>query len=265
MTLASLIVIAVVAALCVRLKWHRTGYALFGVAIALFIAVGCGALPAWMLGRLQSSYIDKQAIEWRQRNAIVLLGAGTESVGDGQRVEPGAFSYGRIVEAAELYNACRRAGVTCKIVVTGGDARNHGTTEAAVYDDTLVRLGVDRADIVLEPDSMNTWQNARFTSALLRRMDVGQVLLVSSGYHLQRGLLYFAHFGIDAIPARADYLAAVPSVLPLAYNFAVADLALHEYVGIARYHAYNAPGWNAARVAPGLARTPVAIDFAQKR
>lgn len=253
MTLASLIVIAAVAALFMMLKWHRTGYALLGVAIVLFIAVGCGVLPSWMLGRLQSAYIDKHTVEWRPRNAIVLLGAGTESVSNAQSVEPGMFSYGRIVEAAGLYNACHRTGATCKLVVTGGEARNNGTTEAAVYRDTLVRLGVDRADIVLEPDSMNTWQNAQFTSALLRRMDAGQVLLVSSGYHLQRGVLYFAHFGIDAIPVRADYLAAVPSALPLAYNFAVADLALHEYAGIVRYDAYNALGWNAARVAPGLA------------
>jgi hypothetical protein len=35
-------------------------------------------------------------------------------------------------------------------------------------------------------------------------------------------------------------------VVPLAYNFAVADIALHEYLGIMRYHVYNALGWNSA-------------------
>ncbi len=79
-------------------------------------------------------------------------------------------------------------------------------------------------------------------------------MLVSSGIHLRRGLIYFAHFGVGATPVRADYLRAVWSWLPLSYNFVLADLALHEYTGIARYHVYNAMGWNAARTPPGQAR-----------
>ena len=30
-----------------------------------------------------------------------------------------------------------------------------------------------------------------------------------------------------------------------------ADLALHEYTGIARYHVYNAMGWNVQATKPG--------------
>lgn len=253
MTLTWLFLMAVIAGLCVLLRWRRTGYTLLGVAIVLFIAVGCGPIPSWMLGRLQSSYASKQTVEWKPRNVIVLLGAGTEGVTGAGIVEPGMFSYGRIVKAAELYSACRYTGATCKLIVTGGDARDSGASEASVYSGPLIRLGVDATDIVLEPNSMNTWQNARFTSGLLRKLDADQVLLVSSGLHLQRGALYFAHFGVDAKPVRADYLAAVPSILPLAYNIAVADLALHEYAGILRYDIYNALGWNPARTAPGQA------------
>jgi uncharacterized SAM-binding protein YcdF (DUF218 family) len=253
MTLFWLILILVAGGLCVMLKWRRTGHALLGVSVILFIVVGCGPLPSWVLGRLQSSYAGTQAIEWKPRNAIVLLGAGTERAKGAETVEPGMFSYGRIVKATELYNACRHAGETCKLVVTGGDPRDNGTSEAAVYRDTLERLGVNAADIVLEPNSMNTWQNAQFTSGLLKKLDADQVVLVSSGFHLRRGALYFAHFGVDAKLVSADHLAAVPSLLPLAYNFAVADLALHEYVGIIRYDIFDALGWNAARTAPGQA------------
>ncbi len=91
------------------------------------------------------------------------------------------------------------------------------------------------------------------TSALLKKLDAGQVVLVSSGIHLKRGERYFAHFGVDATSVSADYLAAMPSILPLAYNFAVADLALHEYAGLIRYDIFNALGWNAARTEPGQA------------
>jgi hypothetical protein len=37
----------------------------------------------------------------------------------------------------------------------------------------------------------------------------------------------------------------------MAYNFALTDFALHEWIGIARYHVYNALGWNPARIHPG--------------
>lgn len=112
---------------------------------------------------------------------------------------------------------------------------------------------MNAADIVLEPNSMNTWPNDQLTSGLLKKLDAGEVVLVSSDFHLQRGALYFEHFDVQAKPVSADYLAAMTSLLPLAYNFAVADLALHEYAGIVRYDIYNALGWNAARTAPGQA------------
>ena len=244
MTLVALVVVIVLATSCAALRWRRTSRTLYVISVILFLAVGCGPIPAWLLGNLQSAYDVKPAIEWSRRNAIVLLGAGTEKIAHADSVEPATFSYARIVEAAELYNDCRKTEVDCKIVVSGGDAQHTGSPEAVVYRGVLIRLGTDAADILIEPDSMNTWQNAQFTSAALRRYGADRVLLVSSGIHLRRSVLYFAHFGVAATPVRADYLRAVLSPLPLSYNVAVADFALHEYVGIARYHAYNALGWN---------------------
>lgn len=58
---------------------------------------------------------------------------------------------------------------------------------------------------------------------LLKWRRCSRVLLVSSGFHLRRGMLYFAHFGIHAVPVRADYVDGVRSWLPLSYNFAMAD------------------------------------------
>jgi hypothetical protein len=58
---------------------------------------GLRSIPSWMLGHLQSFKAGKQEIEWKPRNAIVLLDAGTESVKGAEIVEPGMFSYERIV------------------------------------------------------------------------------------------------------------------------------------------------------------------------
>jgi len=225
-------------------KWRRCSRVLLALALILLLTVGCGLLPIWLLARLQSAYTADTPVAWGQRNAIVLLGAGTVRAAGGNEVEASLFAYGRISKAAELYRECRQAGRTCKVEVSGGDARGLGQPEAAVYVGDLQRLGVDAADLLLEPRSMNTWQNAQFSGPLLKIYGADRVLLVSSGYHLRRGMLYFAHFGIHAVPVRADYVDGVWSWLPLSYNFAMADLALHEYAGIARYHVYNAMGWN---------------------
>lgn len=70
-----------------------------------------------------------------------------------------------------------------------------------------------------------------------------RVFLVTSGLHLQRSLLYFAHFGIHCTGAPADHLQPQRSWVPLGYNLAVAAFAFHEYLGILRYRVYNALGW----------------------
>lgn len=249
MTVNVLLILIVLAMALARLRWRRCSYALLASALALLLATGCGPLPIWLLARLQAGYAT-QAPAWGQRNAIVLLGAGTVRATGGE-VEPSLLAYGRISKAAELYRACRQGGRECKVEVSGGDARGLGRPEALVYAGNLQRLGVDAADLLLEPRSMNTWQNAQFSGPLLQAYGADRVLLVSSGYHLRRGLLYFAHFGVHAEAVRADYVDGVRSWLLLSYNFAMADLALHEYAGIARYRVYNAMGWNVRATKPG--------------
>ena len=214
------------------------------MAIALFLATGCGPLPIWLLSRLQVDVAAQPPILWGQHNVIVLLGAGTVRVPGSPAIEASLFAYGRVSKAAMLYHACRQGVRDCKVEVSGGDALGLGQSEAAVYALDLQRLGVDAADVLLEPRCMNTWQNAQFSGPLLKACGADRVLLVSSGFHLRRAMLYFNHFGIRATPVRADYVSGVRSWLPLSYNFAMADLALHEYAGIARYRWYNAMGWN---------------------
>lgn len=244
MTLALLIAAVVIATLFLVFKWRRTGGILYALSVALFLAVGCGVVPQWLLQRLQAPYLARPAIEWGDRDVIVLLGAGAEKIGESASVEPAVFAYPRILEAGQLYHDCRRATAHCKLVVSGGDARNTGVAEASVYQGMLTDIGVDIDDIVLESKSLNTYQNAQLTSDILASLDAQRVLLVTSGIHLARSVLYFTHFGVPTTPVRADHLSARISILPNAYNFAVTDFALNEYIGFVRYRLYNKFGWN---------------------
>lgn len=248
-----LLVLLVLVSLAVRWSGRRrAAYALGALTALLFLAVACGPLPRWMLHNLQHGYSARVSGPWASRNAIELLAAGTTRTSEDAPLQPSLFAWGRIARAAMLYRECKASGQQCLLLVSGGDSQDHGRPEAVVYAQTLLQLGVAPADLQWEPHSMNTWQNAKFSRPLLQAFDPQKLVLVSSGIHLRRSLLYFDHFGLRPQPVRGGDVEAVLSPWPLAWNMALCDSALHEYLGMVQFHVYNALGWNAPAV-----RTPL--------
>jgi uncharacterized SAM-binding protein YcdF (DUF218 family) len=252
MVVATILVIALIAAALLRwTSWRKTALGLFLAALLLILGIGCGPVAGWMARSLQAGYPAQPTTGWGTRTGIILLGGGTERVADSGAIETTTLAYGRLVKALELYVACKRHGGDCFILASGGDPRHHGLSEAAAYGLQLEHLGVAHTDIVLEPKSWNTWQNAQFSAQLLSQHPADRLFLVTSGVHLHRALLYFGHFGLHPTPVRADYVAAILSPVPLAYNLLLADLALHEYWGILLYPVYPQLGRLVAHDKPG--------------
>ena len=242
MILEALVILGVLAVLAGWRGCRRVASSLAGLGLSLLVLIGCGPLTGWMLDGLQQG-LPGRYDGWAGRNVIVLLGAGTAAAPDA--LEPSLFAHGRINRAAMLWHDCHAdQSRICRLEISGGDALGNGESEASVYRDVLLRLGVNPADLLVEPNSMNTWQNAQFSAPLLQQQGAERVLLVSSATHLRRAQLYFRHFGTVAVPVRADWLHARWHWLPDGENFMLADVALHEYLGIARYHLYQAMGWN---------------------
>lgn len=246
MTLTLFLILLLIGLVLFARRRRGAGMAFSLVALAWLFFAGCGPLTAMLLGHLQSGFAPDVA-HWGKRNAIILLGAGTVRSGAGA-IEPSLYANGRILRAAELYRSCKASGADCKVEVSGGDAMKLKQPEADVYALTLDRLGVPRADMILEGNSMNTFQNAQFSKPLLMAYGADKVVLVSSAVHLKRAVLYFAHFGIRGDAVRGDYVNARYDWLPGTENLFFADFAIHEYIGVARYHVYNAMGWNVPRV-----------------
>ncbi len=251
MTFTLLLTLLLIAGGCALLKWYRASGFFCCAAGLFFWSVGSGLPARWVLTDLQAAYAHDTPPEWGKRNAIVMLGAGTVQIPNTRQVEAGTLAYARILKTFALYRACQHSGQRCTVIVSGGDAQHHGRPEAEVYGEILRSLGVAASELMLETKSMNTYQNAQFSRALLEQLHPDRIVLVTSGFHIRRSLLYFAHFGIGATGIRADLLASFRSLFPIAYNFTVTDLALKEYLGVARYHLYNALGWNIRAVRPG--------------
>ncbi len=243
MTITTLLIVLLLAWLLAWFGRRRWSGTLVVIALALFLLVGGGLLPHWLIDQLQADYATRPVPIWAPRNAIVLLtGAQVQSAPD--VLEPSLGSYARITETAVLYHDCRRARVICTVLVSGGDPDQFGTPLALVYGNLLQRLGVDAADVQLESASANTWENAKFTQPMLHAMAPVRIWLVTSGYHMHRAMTYFERFGITPVAVRADYIQVLPSWRPDARNFHVMDIALHEYLGLIRTRVYDAMGWN---------------------
>ena len=246
----SLIVLLLLGLLAYLARRKRPGLAraLGLFALLLVFAVGCGPVPGWLMRGLQGDYASAPSFPWGSRNAIVLLGAGSFRDPLRGTVEPSFFAEGRILEAVAQYRSCHAAGGDCKVLASGGDPQGNGRPEAVVYRDALVRAGVPATDVLVEDRSPSTWHNAQYSKPLLDAYAPQRTVLVTSGLHMRRSLLYFAHFGIVPTPVRGDLVMPFGSFYPLSWNFTVTDAALHEYVGIARYHVYGALGLNAPKV-----------------
>lgn len=216
----------------------------------LFVLTGIGIFSSYFLNRLES-YPTLNHPPFKKNNAIILLGAGAVKIPEENTAKPTILAYSRIVETARLYNLCKNSNNTCKIIISGGDALSTGQSEAEVYQNTLNAIGIKNTDIILESHSMNTYKNAEFTSAILKEKHFDNVLLVTSGIHMKRALLYFSQFGINPIPSVSDTIPAKIFIIPIGYNFAITDFVIHEYMGIARFHLYNYLGWNNHSAAPG--------------
>ena len=249
MILPTLFVVLVLT-IVLLLAGRRLVSALLMLAIVLVFGVtGTAPLPAWMLTSLQKPFLDLPPPVWADSNGIVLLGSGTVKLS--REAGPGLGGYGRIERAVAAWRDCAAGGHDCTIIVSGGDPSNKGLSEADVFAGSLIALGVPQSDILREGASRNTFENARFTQRLLAERGFDRVFLVTSGFHMRRSLHYFRHFGVVAEPLPALVLQPQPGLLPRAVNVGLADAALHEYVGLLRYHVYNLLGWNPEAVEPG--------------
>jgi uncharacterized SAM-binding protein YcdF (DUF218 family) len=188
----------------------------------------------FLLRPLEDFYppLDMQAAADAQ--ALVILGGGTvqaspEAGENRDTLSPGALK--RTVYAFGLRDIF--AG---SYIASGGRTFDRGQeAEADVAGRLLVSLGLPAQRILKETESRNTWQNAENTARLFRYT---KVILVTSAYHMRRGVFCFENNGFSVIPAPTDYRCMrnsrydIFSFLPSADAFSGTYTALREYVGL---------------------------------
>lgn len=175
----------------------------------------------------------------REAQAIVVLSGGILEP-DALRRKPvlAEDTLYRCLHAAELYHD----GPPCPVIVTGGalDPESDKPPVAPSMRDLLVRLGINHADVIVEPSARTTFENADECRKILTEKGLGKVILVTEAVHMDRALRCFRKSGVDAVPAACSHRATgfkleAAAFIPTPGAIKDFNAALHEWLGLAWY------------------------------
>lgn len=166
--------------------------------------------------------------------AIVILGGDLQRTGSSPVavLYPGLLSLERLRDSAALYRQTH-----LPVLITGGRQRADEPSIAEVMADSLqhdFQVPVEW----LENSSVDTWQNAQLSAAILREHGIKSIYLVTHAWHMRRAMMAFSHTGlvVTAAPVplgrmHASVMAFVPNVGGWLGSF----YAVHEWIGCAWY------------------------------
>ena len=231
-------ILALAGGLLLLVRRRRTGTTLLFVAMVLLILVGWGPLGRIALMSLENRF-PKPAIEGDVAGIIVLGGAVNIHISADRETVATNDAGERFTAAADL--ARRYPGA--RIILSGGASHllpGNLRTESALGKQLLVRIGVPAGRIELEEQSRNTCENA-FDSKTVATPQAGQQwILVTSANHMPRAVACFraAHFPMIPYPVdyRTDRADLWQPSKAIADGLQDADLAAHEWIGLATYH-----------------------------
>lgn len=234
--------VVIIALLRRKNKYKSLRIGIFVSVVALIIFIGNGFLGKLISGYLQKSYLHTPEMKAAaaQNPVIVVLGGGIVDIDDTEKLH--TMSYSRMVTAYQLYHEYQKNNQPCTILISGKGRGN--TSEAELFSEDFKKMGIPDSDIIKEDQSMNTYQNAKFSNEILKKMGNSSLYLVTSGFHMKRSVALFQTFGLKPIPQASDFIDTEITVFPNSYNAAFTFVMLKEVVGIWQVQLYNSLGMN---------------------
>lgn len=156
----------------------RTRVVLASIAI-VFVLVAWAALARAFapLGNTSATRFD----------ALIVLGSSADAEGN-----PTPVQLSRVTEAVHEYER----GVATHLILTGGPT-HRSYVEAEVMARTAEAEGVPASSIVLEPQALDTIQNACYSVRIMKAHGWRSAEVISNTSHLPRAGLIFSRLPID--------------------------------------------------------------------
>ena len=234
-----LIVLALAGALLTATRFARAGRRLMTAAILLLALCAFSPLGNLLLYPLESRFPPWSAAQSAPDGIVVLGGpidADLSVAHDVPVIHSGAD---RIVAAAAL----ARKYPDARIIYAGGSANLVGSdAREADYAATIFEsLGIDKARLIMDRRSRNTYENALFSKELAAPKSGERWLLVTSAFHMPRAIGLFRQVGFAVEPYPVDWrvgrsAADILAFTPLALEgLGRTDVAVREWIGLVAY------------------------------
>jgi len=230
-----------------RLKSLRIGFVLF-----LFFTNPFLANEMYLLWEIAPTPINEVK---NYEIGIVLTGMSNSGKEPKDRIYA-SQGIDRLLQAVRLY----KEGKIKKIVISGiSEDINFVTGEEKLpkrsytYKDMLKDMCIKEEDILVEPKSKNTYENAQFSAQFLQKNNqklninlnfdkTNQILVITSAFHLRRALGCFEQAGLHVDGFSTDFVATerkntltILSLLPTEEAMGKWARIIHELTGYVVY------------------------------
>lgn len=202
----------------------------------------------WFIFFSNPFIVQQLSLQWQARAVQIKPGAVYEAgilvggfVQYNHRENQAYFSNSsdRFIQTLRLY----KLGHIKKIIVSGGSGKLFyaGLKDADFAKEQLLQMGVPEADIIIENESRNSFENARNSKKILDSLQIpGPYLLITSAMHIRRSLATFRHAGlaVEGYPANftiMDFPQGMGAIIPSVNAFNGWENLLKEVLGMAVY------------------------------
>jgi uncharacterized SAM-binding protein YcdF (DUF218 family) len=216
------------------------------------------ALVVFLSGNRWVAQSLARSLEWRylpldpvpSAEVVVVLGGGTESEQFPRPIVEVTSAGDRVLYAGSLY----KEGKAEYILLSGGNITWLGgrtTTPSEDMARVLEMMEIPRDVMWMQTKSQNTYEDALYSSQILKEKGVDRILLVTSAQHMPRSVALFEHQGIEVIPAPVDYTVTqagwdnlfsfdlqnfLVNLVPQSGSMSLISSVLKEYIGMWVYH-----------------------------
>jgi uncharacterized SAM-binding protein YcdF (DUF218 family) len=214
-----------------RHKHKRLGRALLQTAFLFLYTLSTPLVGAYLLRSLELGAPSLPESSNATPQAIVVLGAGVRR----DSPEYGEDTVGRLTLERIRYAARLHRRTHLPLLVSGGSLDPKvepvsRTMASALMEDFLVSVRW------VEFNSTNTYENALFSTAMLREQGVETIYLVTHAWHMTRAMEAFADAGLEVVPAATgrstiDTGVNLADVIPNSRALLNSAYAIHEWVG----------------------------------
>lgn len=239
--LASLLLIAAL------IFWKKQKFSRWMVvlAFAVIFILGNRWVSMTIVRSLEQRYLPQE--KYAKADVAIVLGGGTDPVLYPRLIPEVNGAGDRVVYAVKLY----KDGIVDHIIVTGGTVEWQGTFATSPAQDMsslLQLMGVPADAIIEEGESLNTYEDAAFSTKIVQDHGWKNVILVTSALHMPRAMMEYEQIGLTVTPAPVDYTITdqewadllkptfenvLINLLPTSANLKSTTSSMKEYIGMA--------------------------------